>query len=133
MRRAFAWAELIVAKGQGNFETMNEMTEFPIAFLFLALPLDHDQAAIQPPEPVQRSHGLFQMLDRVRSPRAFQRLIQHLGGLRFAVDVQFDTRRRIGQREFASACQFIRNLLLLDGDSAADAFQERRGHDTNAI
>ena len=36
MRRAFASAELIVAKGQGNFETMNEMTEFPIAFLFLA-------------------------------------------------------------------------------------------------
>jgi uncharacterized protein with ATP-grasp and redox domains len=36
MRKAFAAAELIVAKGQGNFETMNEMTEFPIAFLFLA-------------------------------------------------------------------------------------------------
>ncbi len=35
-RAAFASAELIVAKGQANFETMNERTDKPIAFLFLA-------------------------------------------------------------------------------------------------
>jgi len=33
---AFAAADLIVAKGQANFETMNERTDKPIAFLFLA-------------------------------------------------------------------------------------------------
>ena len=35
-RVAFAAADLIVAKGQANFETMNERTDKPIAFLFLA-------------------------------------------------------------------------------------------------
>ena len=35
-REAFAAADLIVAKGQANFETMNERTDKPIAFLFLA-------------------------------------------------------------------------------------------------
>ena len=35
-RSAFAAADLIVAKGQANFETMNERTDKPIAFLFLA-------------------------------------------------------------------------------------------------
>ena len=35
-RAAFAAADLIVAKGQANFETMNERTDKPIAFLFLA-------------------------------------------------------------------------------------------------
>ena len=35
-RKAFAAADLIVAKGQANFETMNERTDKPIAFLFLA-------------------------------------------------------------------------------------------------
>ena len=35
-RAAFASADLIVAKGQANFETMNERTDKPIAFLFLA-------------------------------------------------------------------------------------------------
>ena len=35
-RTAFAAADLIVAKGQANFETMNERTDKPIAFLFLA-------------------------------------------------------------------------------------------------
>ena len=34
-RRVFADSDLIIAKGQGNFETMNEYSE-PIAFLFLA-------------------------------------------------------------------------------------------------
>jgi len=34
-RRAYREADLIIAKGQGNFETMNENAE-PIAFLFLA-------------------------------------------------------------------------------------------------
>ncbi len=34
-RRAFETADLIIAKGQGNFETMNEYRE-PMAFLFLA-------------------------------------------------------------------------------------------------
>ncbi len=34
-QKAFAEADLIVAKGQGNFETLNE-TDHPIAFLFLA-------------------------------------------------------------------------------------------------
>ena len=34
-RAAFSSSDLIVAKGQGNFETMNEYTK-PIAFLFLA-------------------------------------------------------------------------------------------------
>ena len=33
---AFASADLIVAKGQANFETMNERTDRSIAFLFLA-------------------------------------------------------------------------------------------------
>ena len=33
---AFAAADLIVAKGQANFETMNERKDKPIAFLFLA-------------------------------------------------------------------------------------------------
>lgn len=35
-REAFASADLIVAKGQANFETMHERTDKPIAFLFLA-------------------------------------------------------------------------------------------------
>ena len=35
-RTAFASADLVVAKGQGNFETMGERTDRPIAFLFLA-------------------------------------------------------------------------------------------------
>ena len=35
-RSAFAAADLVVAKGQANFETMNERTDKPIAFLFLA-------------------------------------------------------------------------------------------------
>ena len=35
-RAAFAAADLIVAKGQANFETMSERTDKPIAFLFLA-------------------------------------------------------------------------------------------------
>ena len=35
-RAVFAAADLIVAKGQVNFETMNERTDKPIAFLFLA-------------------------------------------------------------------------------------------------
>ena len=35
-REAFESADLIVAKGQANFETMNERTDKPIAFLFLA-------------------------------------------------------------------------------------------------
>ena len=35
-RAAFSSADLIVAKGQGNFETMSERTDKPIAFLFLA-------------------------------------------------------------------------------------------------
>ena len=35
-RAAFAVADLVVAKGQANFETMNERTDKPIAFLFLA-------------------------------------------------------------------------------------------------
>ena len=35
-RAAFAAADLVVAKGQANFETMNERTDKPIAFLFLA-------------------------------------------------------------------------------------------------
>ena len=35
-REAFAAADLIVAKGQANFETMNERTDKLIAFLFLA-------------------------------------------------------------------------------------------------
>ena len=34
-RRVYAGSDLIIAKGQGNFETMNEYPE-PIAFLFLA-------------------------------------------------------------------------------------------------
>ena len=34
-RRAYASSDLIIAKGQGNFETMNEFPD-PIAFLFLA-------------------------------------------------------------------------------------------------
>ena len=34
-RKVFSEADLIIAKGQGNFETMNEYSE-PIAFLFLA-------------------------------------------------------------------------------------------------
>ena len=34
-RRVYSEADLIIAKGQGNFETMNENAE-PIAFLFLA-------------------------------------------------------------------------------------------------
>lgn len=33
---AFAASDLVVAKGQANFETMNERTDHPIAFLFLA-------------------------------------------------------------------------------------------------
>ena len=33
---AFASADLIIAKGQANFETMSERTDKPIAFLFLA-------------------------------------------------------------------------------------------------
>ncbi|MDD7451495.1 MAG: ARMT1-like domain-containing protein [Treponema sp.] len=36
MRKAFAAADLIICKGQGNFETMNELKGYPIAFLFLA-------------------------------------------------------------------------------------------------
>ncbi|MBR3221507.1 MAG: DUF89 family protein [Kiritimatiellae bacterium] len=35
-RTAFSSADLVVAKGQANFETMNERTDRPIAFLFLA-------------------------------------------------------------------------------------------------
>ena len=35
-RTAFTAADLVVAKGQANFETMNERTDKPIAFLFLA-------------------------------------------------------------------------------------------------
>jgi MFS family permease len=35
-RAAFKAADLIVAKGQANFETMSERTDKPIAFLFLA-------------------------------------------------------------------------------------------------
>ena len=35
-RAAFTAADLVVAKGQANFETMNERTDKPIAFLFLA-------------------------------------------------------------------------------------------------
>ena len=35
-RAAFAAADLVVAKGQANFETMGERTDKPIAFLFLA-------------------------------------------------------------------------------------------------
>ncbi len=35
-RAAFSRAELIVAKGQANFETMSDRTDKPIAFLFLA-------------------------------------------------------------------------------------------------
>ncbi|MBP5542695.1 MAG: DUF89 family protein [Kiritimatiellae bacterium] len=35
-RATFAAADLVVAKGQANFETMNERTDKPIAFLFLA-------------------------------------------------------------------------------------------------
>ena len=36
MRKAFAESDLIICKGQGNFETMNELTGYPLAFLFLA-------------------------------------------------------------------------------------------------
>lgn len=36
MRRAFEAADLIICKGQGNFETMNELEGYPLAFLFLA-------------------------------------------------------------------------------------------------
>ena len=35
-RVAFASADLIIAKGQANFETMSDRTDKPIAFLFLA-------------------------------------------------------------------------------------------------
>ena len=35
-RAAFSRVDLIVAKGQANFETMSERTDKPIAFLFLA-------------------------------------------------------------------------------------------------
>ena len=35
-RAAFAAVDLVVAKGQANFETMSERTDKPIAFLFLA-------------------------------------------------------------------------------------------------
>ena len=35
-RAAFASADLIIAKGQANFETMSDRTDKPIAFLFLA-------------------------------------------------------------------------------------------------
>lgn len=35
-RAAFSRADLIIAKGQANFETMNERKDKPIAFLFLA-------------------------------------------------------------------------------------------------
>ena len=35
-RATFAAADLVVAKGQANFETMSERTDKPIAFLFLA-------------------------------------------------------------------------------------------------
>ena len=35
-RTAFSSADLIIAKGQANFETMSERTDKPIAFLFLA-------------------------------------------------------------------------------------------------
>ena len=35
-RAAFSSADLIIAKGQANFETMSERTDKPIAFLFLA-------------------------------------------------------------------------------------------------
>jgi len=35
-REAFSASDLIVAKGQANFETMSERTDKPIAFLFLA-------------------------------------------------------------------------------------------------
>ena len=35
-RAAFSRADLIVAKGQANFETMSDRTDKPIAFLFLA-------------------------------------------------------------------------------------------------
>lgn len=35
-RAAFAAANLVVAKGQANFETMNERADKPVAFLFLA-------------------------------------------------------------------------------------------------
>lgn len=36
MRQAFATSDLIICKGQGNFETMNELRGYPLAFLFLA-------------------------------------------------------------------------------------------------
>ena len=35
-RAVFSRADLIVAKGQANFETMSDRTDKPIAFLFLA-------------------------------------------------------------------------------------------------
>ena len=35
-RAAFSRADLIIAKGQANFETMSERTDKSIAFLFLA-------------------------------------------------------------------------------------------------
>ena len=35
-RTAFSSADLVVAKGQANFETMNDRADKPIAFLFLA-------------------------------------------------------------------------------------------------
>jgi uncharacterized protein with ATP-grasp and redox domains len=35
-RAVFSQADLIVAKGQANFETMSDRTDKPIAFLFLA-------------------------------------------------------------------------------------------------
>lgn len=36
MRKAFAESDLIICKGQGNFETLNDVEGHPIAFLFLA-------------------------------------------------------------------------------------------------
>ena len=36
MRKAFSESDLIICKGQGNFETMNELKGYPLVFLFLA-------------------------------------------------------------------------------------------------
>lgn len=36
MRKAFAESDLIICKGQGNFETLNDVEGYPLAFLFLA-------------------------------------------------------------------------------------------------
>lgn len=36
MRKAFAESDLIICKGQGNFETLNDVEGYPLVFLFLA-------------------------------------------------------------------------------------------------